>query len=105
MDRPTMVEVLLFDLGGVFVEFSGVQDVAPLLRVEATESEIRERWSRCPHTDAFCRGRLSREDFAEQFVRDWGVDLRPERFLQEFRSWSKTLLPGAEATRCRCVTC
>jgi hypothetical protein len=105
MDRPTMLEVLLFDLGGVFVEFSGVQDVAPLLRVEATESEIRERWSRCPHTDAFCRGRLSREDFAEQFVRDWGVDLRPERFLQEFRSWSKALLPGAEATRCRCVTC
>ena len=93
---PTTTEVLLFDLGGVLVEFSGVRDVAPLLRTEATESEILGRWSSCPHTEAYCRGLLSREDFAERFVRDWGVDLPPERFLQEFRSWSRSLLPGAE---------
>jgi len=93
---PTMVELLLFDLGGVLVEFSGVRDVAPLLRVEATESEIFEHWGSCPHTKAYCLGQLSREDFAERFIRDWGVDLPPERFLQEFRSWSKRLLPGAE---------
>ena len=93
---PTTVEVLLFDLGGVLVEFSGVRDVGPLLRIEATESEIVERWSRCPHTEGFCRGLLSREDFAERFVRDWGLDLPPERFLQAFRSWSRRLLPGAE---------
>ena len=59
-------------------------------------SEILERWSRCPHTEAFGLGLLSREDFAERFVRDWGVDLPPERFLQAFRSWSRRLLPGAE---------
>jgi putative hydrolase of the HAD superfamily len=94
---PTTVEVLLFDLGGVLVESSGVQDVAPLLRVEATESEIRERWNRCPHSEAFHRGELSSEDFAERFVRDWGIDLPPDRFLPVFRSWSKRLLPGAEA--------
>jgi len=93
---PAMVEVLLFDLGGVLVEFSGVRDVAPLLRTEATESEIVERWSRCPHTEAFGLGLLSREEFAERFVRDWGVDLPPERFLQAFRCWSRRLLPGAE---------
>src|SRR6476659_9158816 len=93
---PAMVEVLLFDLGGVLVEFSGVRDVAPLLRTEATESEIVERWSRCPHTEAFGLGLLSREEFAERFVRDWRVDLPPERFLQAFRSWSRRLLPGAE---------
>jgi putative hydrolase of the HAD superfamily len=38
---------------------------------------------------------LSRQDFGERFVRDWGIDLAPERFLEEFRSWSKCLLPGA----------
>jgi HAD superfamily hydrolase (TIGR01509 family) len=87
--------VLLFDLGGVLVEYSGVQDVRPLLPVETSESEIRERWSRCPHTEAFCLGQLSRQEFGERFVRDWGIDLPPERFLQEFRSWSRRLLPGA----------
>jgi glucose-1-phosphatase len=93
---PTAIEVLLFDLGGVLVEFSGVRDVAPLLRIEAAESAIRERWSCCPHTEAFGRGQLSRHDFAERFVRDWGLDLPPDRFLQAFRSWSRSLLPGAE---------
>jgi glucose-1-phosphatase len=93
---PTQVEVLLFDLGGVLVEFSGVRDIAPLLRAAASESEILERWSVCPHTKEFGVGLLSRQDFAERFVRDWGIDVPPERFLYAFRSWSKCLLPGAE---------
>jgi putative hydrolase of the HAD superfamily len=89
------IEVLLFDLGGVLVEFSGVRDVAPLLLVAASESEIRARWNSCPHTEAFGLGRLSRQEFAECFVRDWGIRLAPEQFLPEFRSWSRCLLPGA----------
>jgi len=36
------IDVLLFDLGGVLVEFSGVRDVAPFLRERLSESEI---WS------------------------------------------------------------
>jgi putative hydrolase of the HAD superfamily len=91
----TTIEVLLFDLGGVLVEFSGVRDVAPLLRVAASDSEIRARWSTCPHTEAFGLGTLSRKEFGERFVQEWGVQLPPERFLQEFRSWSRCLLPGA----------
>jgi len=90
-----VVDVLLFDLGGVLLEFSGVRDVAPLLAVETSESEIRERWSRCPHSAAFSIGKLTRQDFAKRFVRDWGIALDPARFLQEFRSWSRCLLPGA----------
>lgn len=91
----TTIEVLLFDLGGVLVEFSGVRDVAPLLRVGASESEIRERWGRCPHTDAYGLGQLSRQEFGERFVREWNLRVTPEEFLQEFRSWSRRLLPGA----------
>jgi putative hydrolase of the HAD superfamily len=92
---PNATKVLLFDLGGVLVEFSGVRDVAPLLRTAATRSQIIERWSGCPHTKAFGLGLLSREEFAERFVRDWGVDLPPGDFLHAFRSWSRSLLPGA----------
>ncbi len=90
-----MVEVLLFDLGGVVVEYSGVEEMARLLPPGTSESEVIERWKRCPHTEAFCLGQLSRQDFGERFVRDWGIDMAPERFLEEFRSWSKCLLPGA----------
>src|SRR5215216_6642168 len=91
----TAIEVLLFDLGGVLVEFSGVRDVAPLLRVAASDAEIRARWARCRHTEAFGVGTLGRQEFAERFVQEWGIDLPPDRFLAEFRSWSRRLLPGA----------
>ena len=89
------IQVLLFDLGGVLVEFSGVRDIAPLLRDNASEFEILERWRRCPHTRDFGLGQLNREEFAARFVRDWGLEVSPERFVEVFRSWSKCLLPGA----------
>jgi putative hydrolase of the HAD superfamily len=91
----TTIEVLLFDLGGVLVEFSGVQDVVPLLREKLSEAEIRERWRHCPHTWQYGNGKLSRQEFGEHFVRAWGLNVSPEVFLGEFRNWSKRLLPGA----------
>lgn len=92
----TRVEVLLFDLGGVLVDFSGVREIKPLLGVETTEREVRERLSCCPHLEAFGNGKLSRQEFGELFIHRWGIDLTPEQFLQQFRTWSRRLLPGAE---------
>lgn len=89
------IEVLLFDLGGVLVEFSGVRDIAPLLRERLSEAEILERWRNCPHSRQFGIGKLSRQEFGERFVRDWNLNVSPEDFLREFRTWSKRLLPGA----------
>jgi glucose-1-phosphatase len=89
-------EVLLFDLGGVLVEFSGVRDVARLLPHQESECQIRERFNCCPHMKAFGNGTLSSREFGELFVRDWRICLTPEAFLQEFRTWSRCLLPGAE---------
>jgi putative hydrolase of the HAD superfamily len=89
------VDVLLFDLGGVLVDYSGVRDMAPLLRTSATEQEIRERFETCPHVAAYRVGKLDRIEFAERMVRDWEVTVSAERFLQEFRTWSRDLLPGA----------
>jgi glucose-1-phosphatase len=66
-----------------------------MLPVPASPSEIADRWSRCPHSQAFGLGKLSADDYAARFLRDWGIDLEPSRFVQEYRSWSRCLLPGA----------
>jgi putative hydrolase of the HAD superfamily len=89
------IEILLFDLGGVLVEFSGVRHLTRLLRGRLSESEILERWSRCPHSEQFGLGKLSPQDFAERFVKDWDIELSPEDFLREYQSWSRRLFPGA----------
>lgn len=89
-------DVLLFDLGGVLVEYTGVRDIAALLGAGSSEGEILARWSRCPHSRAYGLGTVDRQTFADRFVRDWGVTVSPERFVREFRSWTRRILPGAE---------
>jgi len=89
------IDVLLFDLGGVLVEFSGVQGLATLLRGRLSEAEISEQMSHYFPAYQFGLGKLSPQDFGERFVEDWNIELSPQDFLQEFQSWSKRLLPGA----------
>ena len=89
------IEILLFDLGGVLVEFSGVRDLAVLLQGRSSESEIIEQMSRYLPSEQFGLGKLSPEDFGNRFVKDWNLDLPPEDFLREYQSWSRCLYPGA----------
>jgi putative hydrolase of the HAD superfamily len=89
-----LIEVLLFDLGGVLVEYSGVRDLASLLPDHPSEQDVRARWGRCQPTEAYCLGHLTRQQFVERFVGDWGITLSPDAFLDEFRSWPRRLFPG-----------
>jgi epoxide hydrolase-like predicted phosphatase len=90
-----MPKLLLFDLGGVLVDFSGPREIGQYLREPSTPAEILARWVNCPHTDAFERGALSSKEWAARFVEDWGVTLEPEEFLKAFRTMTRRLLPGA----------
>ena len=88
-------ELLLFDFGGVLVEFAGPKELGQHLRSASTPEVILDRWTKCPHTDDFERGRLSPRQWAEQFIHAWDVDLGPEEFLAKFTTWSRRVLPGA----------
>jgi hypothetical protein len=48
-------EFLLFDLGGVLVEFTGIHDMMPMLRVPLSEIDLLQRWTSCPTLRAFER--------------------------------------------------
>ena len=88
--------MLLFDLGGVLVDFSGVRDIAKLLPTPASREEIIERWSHCPDSYAFGVGEIGAEEFAQRFVRHWEIALPPDQFLREFQTWVRGFLPGAK---------
>ena len=88
-------ELLLFDFGGVLVEFAGPKELGQHLRWDSTPEVILDRWTKCPHTDDFERGRLSPVQWAERFIQAWDVDLDPEQFLAKFTTWSRRVLPGA----------
>ena len=89
-------ELLLFDFGGVLIEFAGPKELGQHLRWASTPDVILKRWVECPHTDEFERGRLTPTAWAEKFITDWEVDLTPDEFLAKFTTWSRRVLPGAK---------
>jgi glucose-1-phosphatase len=93
MNRPRW---LLFDLGGVLVDFSGPRDL-PALLASPVDGDLRLRMAGCAATDAFERGAITPEVFAERFVRDWSITVSPAEFLARYVLWLRGLYPGAEA--------
>jgi putative hydrolase of the HAD superfamily len=91
MVRP---KVLLFDLGGVLVDFVGLQEAPKLLPQPMDPAEFRRKWVASPALERFEAGRCSWADFARDFIAEWGFDVTPESFLGVFDSWVRDPFPG-----------
>jgi len=88
------IDFVLFDLGGVLVDPGGVGPMRELSGI-GTDEELWERWLACRWVRRFEAGRCSAEEFAAGVVGDWGLDLEPAAFLEEFGSWPGHPYPGA----------
>ena len=94
-------KVLLFDLGGVLVDFSGLREFPGLLAEPLPPEEVRRRWEESEVFDDFQRGEVSAEAFARGFLAEWQIALDPESFIALFRSWNRAPLDGAHALLAR----
>jgi glucose-1-phosphatase len=88
------VDIVLFDLGGVLIELSGVPVMLELTGIESEEALWR-RWLTCRWVRRFESGGCSGAEFAAGVVADWQLDLSPETFLDAFSNWPVGPLPGA----------
>lgn len=91
----TEPSILLFDLGGVLVEVSGLPALQRLLP-QLDASQIQARWQASPAVTAFESGRIGAREFSEQFVQEWQLPLEPPQFLANFASWVSGFYPGAK---------
>jgi len=91
---PTF-DLVLFDLGGVLIELSGVGAMRELSGT-ASDDALWARWLSCPWVRAFERGDCSPAEFAAGMVSEWELSVTPEVFLDAFRDWPVGPLPGAE---------
>jgi HAD superfamily hydrolase (TIGR01509 family) len=89
------VDVVLFDLGGVLIEFGGVDSMKELAGIESDE-EVWQRSLRCPWVRDFERGRCSPDDFAAGVIDDWGLSVNVATFLDAFRSWPREPMSAAD---------
>jgi len=79
-------DVILFDLGGVLMDFGGLHRLAVLSGQEEGPA-LRSRWVASKWVQAFERGACDAQTFAEGVVGDWGLDLTPAEFLDDFVRW------------------
>jgi putative hydrolase of the HAD superfamily len=87
--------VILFDLGGVLVDFRGVAAVAGLSGGRLSIEQSRRFWMTSPAVAAFETGGLPVLEFARRATRELGLTLPPEEFLAQFETWDGGPLPGA----------
>lgn len=88
-------DVLLFDLGGVLMDFAGFDELRGLLPGSLRRSEVRDRWIHSPAVQRFERGEITARRFAEAVIEDLGIPLEPPEFLTAFVEWARPPCPGA----------
>lgn len=89
------IRVVLFDLGGVLVELSGVPALLGWMNNKLSPEELFAVWLSSPAVRAFERGRSTPEVFAEDLVKEIGLPITAQQFLNDFTGWPRGLLPGA----------
>jgi putative hydrolase of the HAD superfamily len=87
-------KVLLFDLGGVLVDATGLRELPPLLAEPMHPQDVRQKWVSSHAVGRFETGRCSKDEFATKFTEEWGLSLEPHDFIARFRSWVGAPYPG-----------
>lgn len=91
--RPS-IKVILFDLGGVLVEWDGIQPLIELTRGRLTRGAARRFWLESPWIKKFETGQCTPNEFASGVISELHLSLTPEEFLQDFISWDRGVYPG-----------
>jgi putative hydrolase of the HAD superfamily len=95
MDKKPKFDVLLFDLGGVLMDFAGFEELRRLLPGSPGRSEVRDRWIHSPAVQRFERGDITARQFADAVIVELEISLEPPQFLTAFVEWARPPFPGA----------
>ena len=89
------IEVLLFDLGGVLVDFAGFEELGRLVPEASSREEIRSRWIDSETVQRFERGHIGPEEFARRIIVEFQLQISAEDFIRQFVAWARGPYPGA----------
>lgn len=93
--RTNPIGVVLFDVGGVLVQLSGVATVLGWVADRWTPAQLWQRWLHSPAVRAFETGRTDADTFAADLVAELELRVDPALFLESFAGWPTGLYPGA----------
>ena len=89
-----MIEVILFDLGGVLVELTGVPVMLKWTNHKYDDQQLWEAWLGSPAVRSFEKGASTAEQFADQIIEEMELPVGKNEFIDRFKKWPKGLFPG-----------
>lgn len=89
------IRVVLFDVGGVLVETSGVGALLAWMEHRVSQEELWKMWLTSPVVRAFETGKMPADEFADHVIAGFGLLIRREEFLRAMVNWARTFFPGA----------
>ncbi len=89
------MRLVLLDMGGVLVELVGERPFLEMMGGGVGADEMWRRWLASPSVRAHETGRMATAAFAEKAVREFGLPVGPDEFLEHFRSWLAGPFAGA----------
>lgn len=87
-------KVLLFDLGGVIVQWVGVEALMTLKNL--SRDTVLARFKNNPAFGAYETGHCSDDAFSSAMIADFDLDMSVEAFKQLWQSWVKDVYGGIE---------
>jgi putative hydrolase of the HAD superfamily len=91
---PSDIRVLVFDVGGVLVQLSGVEAMLEWLDNGISEDEFWRRWLQSVPVRQFETGQIDADEFAIGVTSEFGLAVEPRQFLEAFIRWPTGLYPG-----------
>ena len=89
------LRVVLFDLGGVLVEFTGPATLLRWLGGRLAPEQVWPLWLGSSVVRAFESGRVEPHVFADRLIADLGLPVDRREFLDDFAAWPRALYAGA----------
>ncbi len=92
-----MIKVILFDLGGVLVELTGVPVMLKWTNHRYDDNSLWAAWLNSPAVRSFEKGYSTPEQFADELIREMDLPVGRDEFIHRFRKWPKGLFPGVSS--------
>ena len=97
MTNKNDFDVLLFDLGGVLIDFAGFDELSRLLPGTPDRAEVRARWIESESVQCFERGGMTPLEFARGVIGELELAFSPDDFIASFVGWARGPYPGARS--------
>jgi len=91
----TEIDLIVFDLGGVLIELTGVPTLIRWTNGQMNESDLWQHWLTSPAVRNYESGRSTSDEFANAIITELALPIATDEFLREFAVWPRGAYPGA----------